>query len=170
MRICGIDPGFSGGMTIFDDNNILECIIMPIEEKTNGKNKINGKAISDFLKKYNVDIVFLEHVHAFAGQGRTSIWNFGEGVGMVKGVCECLGIEYTEISPQRWKKKILGDLYSHEDKSGAINFVKDKFPQINILKTARCKIPHDGKADSICIGYYGVLINQENLINNDKQE
>jgi len=141
---------------------------MPIEEKANGKNKINGKEISSYLKLHKVELVFLEHVHAFAGQGRTSIWNFGEGVGMVKGVCECLGIEYIEISPQKWKKNVMGDLYSHEDKEGAIKFVREKFPEMDLLKTPRCKVPHDGKADSICIGYYGTLVKEETNINNVK--
>ena len=168
MIICGIDPGFSGGLSIFDKTKLTNCIIMPIEEKANGKNKINGKEISSYLKLHKVELVFLEHVHAFAGQGRTSIWNFGEGVGMVKGVCECLGIEYKEISPQKWKKSVLGDLYSHEDKEGAIKFVKEKFPDMDLLKTPRCKVPHDGKADSICIGYYGMSINEELHINNVK--
>lgn len=168
MIICGIDPGFSGGLSIFNNTNLINCIIMPIEEKENGKNKINGKELTLFLNQNKVELVFLEHVHAFAGQGRTSIWNFGEGVGVVKGVCECLGIEYKEVSPQKWKKKVLGDLYSHEDKEGTIKFVKEKFPEMNLLKTPRCKVPHDGKADSIGIGYYGMLVNKEIHINNVK--
>jgi hypothetical protein len=157
MIICGIDPGFSGGISIFNDTNLIDCIIMPIEEKENGKNKINGKELSNYLKTNKVELVYLEHVHAFAGQGRTSIWNFGEGVGVVKGVCECLGIEYKEISPQKWKKNVLGEKYIHDEKSGAIDFVKDTYPTMNLLKSARCKVPHDGKADSICIGHYGTI-------------
>jgi crossover junction endodeoxyribonuclease RuvC len=163
MILAGIDPGFSGGITIYDNNTLVDCIIMPIEEKENGKNKINGKEIYRYLTTNKVEIVYLEHVHAFAGQGRTSIWNFGEGVGMVKGVCESIGISYVEISPQRWKKLVLGEKYIHDEKSGAIQFVKDTYPNVNLLKSARCKVPHDGKADSICIGHYGTL-----MINNIK--
>jgi hypothetical protein len=157
MILCGIDPGFSGGLSLFDGDILKDCIIMPIEEKDNGKNKVNGKDIAKFFKDNLVEIVYLEHVHAFAGQGRTSIWNFGEGVGMVKGVCECLGIKYIEVSPQKWKKNVLGENYVHDEKIGSIKFVQEKYPHINLLKTARSKIPHDGKADAICIGHYGII-------------
>lgn len=159
MRIIGIDPGFKGGLALFDGKECLECFKMPIKEVKERKN-IDGSIIAKYLSVNKVDKAYIEFVHSMPGQGISSAFYFGRGVGIIVGACEAIGVEVVEISPPKWKKKILGEEYTHLDKSGSIDFCKNNFPKLNLMATKRSKVEHDGMADAICIGYYGVLEHQ----------
>ena len=48
--------------------------------------------------------VVVEQVNAMPGQGVTSMFNFGQSFGAIKGVCAALELSIFFVSPSKWKK------------------------------------------------------------------
>ena len=110
MLIIGIDPGISGSICFFEDGKILEVIEMPImiEGKKN-KKQVNGAQIyNEFLKRINKKEneirVVIEQVSAMPGQGVTSMFNFGQSFGILKGICSAMQLPMFFVRPAKWKK------------------------------------------------------------------
>ena len=110
MLIIGIDPGISGSICFFEDGKILEVIEMPImiEGKKN-KKQVNGAQIyNEFSKRINDNDnetrVVIEQVSAMPGQGVTSMFNFGQSFGILKGICSAMQLPMFFVRPARWKK------------------------------------------------------------------
>ena len=110
MLIIGIDPGISGSICFFEDGKILEVIEMPImiEGKKN-KKQVNGAQIyNEFFKRINNKDdeirVVIEQVSAMPGQGVTSMFNFGQSYGILKGICSAMQLPMFFVRPARWKK------------------------------------------------------------------
>ena len=111
MLIIGIDPGISGSICFFQDGVIKDVIEMPtmIEGKKN-KKQVNGSQIfneiSEKIKnmdKKNIKVV-IEHVTAMPGQGVTSMFNFGQSFGILKGICSAMQLSVYFVRPAKWKK------------------------------------------------------------------
>ena len=111
MLIIGIDPGISGSICFFQDGVIQDVVEMPtmIEGKKN-KKQVNGSQIfneiSEKIKKIDKkDIkVVIEHVTAMPGQGVTSMFNFGQSFGILKGICSAMQLSVYFVRPAKWKK------------------------------------------------------------------
>ena len=111
MLIIGIDPGISGSICFFEDGVILDVIEMPtMTEGKKNKKQVNGSQIfneiSDRIKLINKkDIkVIIEQVSAMPGQGVTSMFNFGQSFGILKGLCSAMQLSTYYVRPARWKK------------------------------------------------------------------
>ena len=111
MLIIGIDPGISGSICFFQDGVIKDLVEMPtmIEGKKN-KKQVNGSQIfneiSEKIKnvdKKNIKVV-IEHVTAMPGQGVTSMFNFGQSFGILKGICSAMQLSVYFVRPAKWKK------------------------------------------------------------------
>ena len=111
MLIIGIDPGISGSICFFQDGSIKDVVEMPtmIEGKKN-KKQVNGSQIfneiSEKIKnmdKKNIKVV-IEHVTAMPGQGVTSMFNFGQSFGILKGICSAMQLSVYFVRPAKWKK------------------------------------------------------------------
>ena len=111
MLIIGIDPGISGSICFFQDGVIKDVVEMPtmIEGKKN-KKQVNGSQIfneiSEKIKntdKKNIKVV-VEHVTAMPGQGVTSMFNFGQSFGILKGICSAMQLPIYFVRPSKWKK------------------------------------------------------------------
>ena len=111
MLIIGIDPGISGSICFFQDGVIKDVVEMPtmIEGKKN-KKQVNGSQIfneiSEKIKKMdkkNIKVV-IEHVTAMPGQGVTSMFNFGQSFGILKGICSAMQLSVYFVRPAKWKK------------------------------------------------------------------
>ena len=111
MLVIGIDPGISGSICFFQDGEIKDVVEMPtmIEGKKN-KKQVNGSQIfneiSEKIKnmdKKNIKVV-IEHVTAMPGQGVTSMFNFGQSFGILKGICSAMQLSVYFIRPAKWKK------------------------------------------------------------------
>jgi len=111
MLIIGIDPGISGSICFFKDGKILDVIEMPtMTEGKKNKKQVNGSQIyNEILKKVNKletnDIrVIVEQVSAMPGQGVTSMFNFGQSFGILKGICSAMQLPIYFVRPAKWKK------------------------------------------------------------------
>ncbi len=111
MLVIGIDPGISGSICFFKDGKILEVIEMPVmTEGKKNKKQVNGAQIyNEFLKRINkkddqIIRVVIEQVSAMPGQGVTSMFNFGQSYGILKGICSAMQLPMFFVRPAKWKK------------------------------------------------------------------
>tara|TARA_B110000211_G_scaffold144600_1_gene165009 strand:- start:145 stop:480 length:336 start_codon:yes stop_codon:yes gene_type:complete len=97
MRIIGIDPGLSGAIAILEDNKVIELFDMPVmSDGKKNKRQLNSahlvKLIRDNIKDSQDITMVVEQVNAMPGQGVTSMFNFGQTFGAIKGICAALGL------------------------------------------------------------------------------
>ena len=111
MLIIGIDPGISGSICFFEDGRILDVVEMPtMTEGKKNKKQVNGSQIyneiSNRIKqrdKKEIKVV-IEQVSAMPGQGVTSMFNFGQSYGILKGMCSAMQLPMYFVRPAKWKK------------------------------------------------------------------
>ena len=109
MRIIGIDPGLSGAIAILDNNKIKELFDMPVmPDGKKNKRQLNSallvKLIKDNIQNLEDTVMVVEQVNAMPGQGVTSMFNFGQTFGAIKGICAALGLPIFFVRPAKWKK------------------------------------------------------------------
>tara|TARA_B100001057_G_scaffold173891_1_gene174620 strand:- start:4802 stop:5293 length:492 start_codon:yes stop_codon:yes gene_type:complete len=110
MLIIGIDPGISGSICFFEEGKIVDVVEMPImTDGKKNKRQVNGAQIyNEILKRVNggqKDVrVIIEQVSAMPGQGVTSMFNFGQSFGILKGICSAMQLPMFFVRPAKWKK------------------------------------------------------------------
>ena len=155
MLIIGIDPGIKGAICILKDGvviNVFDMPVMPVGKKN--KSQVNGSQIyNEILKvienesKQDVKVV-IEQVSAMPGQGVTSMFNFGQSYGVLKGIFSAMQIPMDFVSPVKWKKYYnLINTQKDSSRTKAIEF----FPYIS-AKLSRKKDAN--KADAILIASF----------------
>ncbi len=145
MIVIGIDPGINGGVAWYIVG--LEeygCIPMPATRKQ----------LYDELNKFSdyTMTAVVEKIASRPGQGVASMFKFGKGVGEILGILTALGAEIHEPTPQAWKKVVLAG--TDKSKNAAIQVAENLYPNINLV-LPRCRKPHDGMADAVCLMHYG---------------
>jgi crossover junction endodeoxyribonuclease RuvC len=160
MRLIGIDPGKDGGLSYFtfDGSNVsLDAYDkMPtrkVEINKKKKTVVDEEILVPGIKNFSPDIVVIEQVTAMPGQGVVSMFSFGFSTGLIHGIVYGLGLKLMTVRPQKWKAVVLDE--TDKDKIAAIDFCKNNFPGINLCMKG-CRKDHDGVADAICIGVYGM--------------
>ena len=111
MFIIGVDPGITGAICFFENGKIVDVIEMPnMPEGKKNKKQVNGVQITNEIvsrinkmDKSNVKVV-IEQVSAMPGQGVTSMFNFGQSFGVLKGICSALKLSTFFVRPAKWKK------------------------------------------------------------------
>ena len=111
MLVIGIDPGISGSICFFQDGKITDVVEMPtMTEGKKNKKQVNGSQIyneiSNRIKqrdKKEIKVI-IEQVSAMPGQGVTSMFNFGQSFGILKGICSAMRVPMYFVRPAKWKK------------------------------------------------------------------
>tara|TARA_B100001250_G_scaffold367773_1_gene350035 strand:+ start:616 stop:1110 length:495 start_codon:yes stop_codon:yes gene_type:complete len=155
MLIIGIDPGISGAICFFEDGQVKEIIEMPVmADGKKNKRQINGPQVyNEILKRINKFqkkdiIVVIEQVSAMPGQGVTSMFNFGQSFGVLKGICSAMQLSMFFIRPAKWKK-YFGLIKTEKDASRTK--VIEIFPYIS-SELSRKK--DSNKADAVLIASF----------------
>ncbi|MEC7212598.1 MAG: crossover junction endodeoxyribonuclease [Pseudomonadota bacterium] len=109
MRVIGIDPGLSGAIAILEDNKVLQIFDMPVmAEGKKNKRQLNSAQLANIIKENTLGseekAVVVEQVNAMPGQGVTSMFNFGQTFGAIKGICAALNLPIFFVRPTKWKK------------------------------------------------------------------
>ncbi len=152
MRIIGIDPGLSGGIAILDDLKIFDLFDMPImSEGKKNKNQLNSAQLVNIIKKHIISgntFVIVEQVSAMPGQGVTSMFNFGQTFGSIKGICAALNLPIFYVRPAKWKKHF--ELIN-SSKDASRTKVIEMYPSISGRLSRKKDV---NKADAILIARY----------------
>ena len=163
MLIIGIDPGISGAICFLKNGTIIDVIEMPsMAEGKKNKKQVNGSQIfneislriKDFNKE-NIKVV-IEQVSAMPGQGVTSMFNFGQSFGVIKGICSAMQLPIHFVRPAKWKKYF--NLIKTEKDASRTKAI-EIFPYIS---SKLSKKKDSNKAEAILIASY--FNNTYNLI------
>ena len=164
MLIIGIDPGISGSICFFQDGKIIDVVEMPtMTEGKKNKKQVNGSQIFNEIsvriqKLDKKDIkVIIEQVSAMPGQGVTSMFNFGQSFGILKGICSAMQLPMYFVRPAKWKK-YFNLINSEKDASRTKAIEIFPYFSVHISKKKDCN-----KADAILIAsfYYETYKTEE---------
>ncbi len=155
MLTIGVDPGINGAISFLKDGIVIDVVEMPtMADGKKNKKQLNGRQIYNEIKskletfnKESVKVV-IEQVSAMPGQGVTSMFNFGQSYGVIKGICSAMELPIYYIRPAKWKK-YFGLINSNKDASRTK--VIEIFPKVS-SELSRKK--DTNKADAILIAYY----------------
>ncbi len=155
MLIIGIDPGVSGSICFFQNGEIQDVIEMPtMTEGKKNKKQVNGSQIFNEISERIKDIekknikVVIEQVSAMPGQGVTSMFNFGQSFGILKGICGAMQLPVYYVRPAKWKKYF--NLINSEKDASRTRAI-EVFPYFS-TKLSRKK--DSNKADAILIASF----------------
>ena len=164
MLVIGIDPGISGSICFFENGKILDVLEMPtMTDGKKNKRQVNGSQIYNEISKRITTIekqsirVVIEQVSAMPGQGVTSMFNFGQSFGILKGICSAMQLSMYFIRPTKWKK-YFGLINSEKDASRTKAI--EMFPYFS---SQLSKKKDSNKADAILIAsfYYETYKSEE---------
>ncbi len=155
MLIIGIDPGISGSICFLEDGIIKYVLEMPtMTEGKKNKKQVNGSQIYNELsfrikthEKKNIKVV-IEQVSAMPGQGVTSMFNFGQSFGILKGICSAMQLPTYFVRPAKWKKYF--NLINSEKDASRTRAI-EIFPYFS---SNLSKKKDSNKADAILIASY----------------
>ena len=164
MLIIAIDPGINGAICFFENGEVKDVIEMPtMAEGKKNKRQINGhqmyNEISFRIKGYdtkNINVI-VEQVSAMPGQGVTSMFNFGQSFGVIKGICAAMQLSIFFVRPVKWKKHF--ELINSQKDASRTKAI-EMFPKISSILS---KKKDSNKADAILIASF-----YENIIKNNK--
>ena len=164
MLIIAIDPGINGAICFFQNGEVKDVLEMPtMAEGKKNKRQVNGHQMYNELlyriKKYNMQNinVVVEQVSAMPGQGVTSMFNFGQSFGVIKGICAAMQLPIFFVRPAKWKKYF--ELINTQKDSIRTKAI-EMFPKIS---SNLSKKKDSNKADAILIASF-----YENIIKNNK--
>jgi hypothetical protein len=144
--IIGIDPGASGGVS-WINSDCNEICAEPCPKTNIGMAQLIRNIVG-VNQKTNITGVqaYLELVHAFPTDGRSSLFKFGTNYGKWQGILASFGIEPIFVTPQKWQKSY-GEL------------PKIKKERKNEMKNIACELSGLKvtlkTADAILIAIYG---------------
>ena len=155
MLIIGIDPGISGSICFLEEGKIIDVLEMPtMAEGKKNKRQVNGSQIYNEIlrrinkiEKQNIRVI-IEQVSAMPGQGVTSMFNFGQSFGILKGICSAMQLPMYFVRPAKWKK-YFGLINSEKDASRTKAI--EMFPYFS---THLSKKKDSNKADAILIASF----------------
>jgi crossover junction endodeoxyribonuclease RuvC len=155
MLIIGIDPGISGSICFLEDGIIKDVLEMPtMTEGKKNKKQVNGSQIYNEISfriktydKKNIKVV-IEQVSAMPGQGVTSMFNFGQSFGILKGICSAMQLPIYFVRPAKWKKYF--NLINSEKDASRTRAI-EIFPYFS---SNLSKKKDSNKADAILIASY----------------
>ena len=154
MRIIGVDPGLSGAIAILDEKKVVSIYDMPVmSEGKKNKRQLNSAQLVNIIKdhKYNDNdeiTVVVEQVNAMPGQGVTSMFNFGQSFGAIKGVCAALNLPIFFVRPSKWKKHF--ELINASKDSSRTKVI-EMYPSLSNQLTRKKDV---NKSDAILIARY----------------
>lgn len=106
----GIDPGASGAIAVLGDGELISLVDMPTSTRKAGGQQVNAAEVGAFLRNVMSShsgaslLAVIEQVSAMPGQGVSSMFRFGEAVGVVRGVLGALRVPLLSVTPQIWKR------------------------------------------------------------------
>ena len=156
MIYLGIDPGLDGALAaIYEDGRveIFDTPTVTVKVTKGNKREYDLSTLTGWLRAWNLGPHVLraaiEKVHAMPGQGVTSMFSMGYGLGW-EWALAALCIPFQRVAPQTWQKVMLAD--EGKGKDAARLQAQRLFPGYATL-FARKK--DDGRADAVLIAEYG---------------
>lgn len=161
--IVGIDNGLDGGIVFLNETskrcNVISTHVMPTVGQTGGKGKraydVPGMVMLMRKLVPDLSMVFLERAQAMPKQGVSSTFSIGYGFGLWQGILASLEVPYEIVGPRTWQQEMFQGVDSRDTKRASAIIAGRLAPNIDWRATERCRKPHDGLTDALCIAEYG---------------
>ena len=155
MNYIGIDPGLSGAIAVIFGGGAVD--VYPIQSIKVSK----GRRID----RLSLHEIFIDIVNRIDGDGCTSFcciekqaprpmdgkgnaFKGGVGYGILLGMLQAMEIPHEEVSPNAWKKAMLG---SNAEKGDSIIKAQSLFPTANLYRTDKCKTKSHDIAEALLL-------------------
>jgi crossover junction endodeoxyribonuclease RuvC len=107
--VIGIDPGAAGAVAILGvDGKLIEVWDIPTVQIKSGKTvkkRISPEMFASEIRNWqDAEACYTEKVGARPGQGVSSMFQFGESLGIIRGMMAGLSIPTILVTPPVWKK------------------------------------------------------------------
>ena len=163
MLIISIDPGINGAICFFENGEVKDVLEMPtMADGKKNKRQVNGRQMYNELsfrikdyKTQNINVI-VEQVSAMPGQGVTSMFNFGQSFGVIKGICAAMQLPIFFVRPMKWKKHF--ELINSQKDASRTKAI-EMFPKISSILS---KKKDSNKADAILIASFYEFIIKNN--------
>jgi hypothetical protein len=144
----GIDPGLDGAVAFIQEGRAPFLFDTPTMDIGTKRDYDMVGMVSIFN---GVDVsaarVAIEDVHSMPKQGVVSCFTFGKGFGIWLGIIGALGLTYSRIRPERWKKSLMDGMPKEKDSSRLR--AQQLFPTAEITLKK-----HHGRADALLLAEY----------------
>jgi len=163
MIVIGIDPGKSGALVSMDSESgeVLSKSITPMVRVGKSRQEYDIPGMRKLLYDASSGScrVFIERQQARPGQGVSSMFTIGLGYGLWLGICGGLQMPIEVVSPTSWTKEMLRGVPG-DGKGRNILAAKRLFPDVDLRKSDRARVDHDGICDALLICEFGRRLNQ----------
>jgi hypothetical protein len=138
---------------------------MPTVLTAKGRPRVDAGALASLLRELagalpgampSIDHAIVESVSARPGQGVTSMFAFGQAVGIVWGVLGAFGVPTTAVTPAAWKSALRVPAAKHGARVRASQLLPGSASMWPLAK-------NDGRAEAALIGLWYVKINQNEI-------
>lgn len=147
---CGIDPGKSGCLCVLT-NSTPTFFDWPKD----GDIRTYFGEIATHIDGAGIELAILEKVHAMPKQGVTSMFNFGENLGMWKAFLVIMEIPHLIVPPQQWMKGLVTKTDGPNTKSAVKNVASRMFPKAELHGPKGGY--KDGRGDALLMAHYARL-------------
>jgi crossover junction endodeoxyribonuclease RuvC len=156
--VVGIDPGLHGAIAAVNGKyGVLGLEDTPVA-KAGGKLLYDIAGMAALLRRFALTgaaLVVLEQAQAMPGQGVVSMFGIGCGFGIWCGILGALELPYKAVRPSVWTKKVLAGCPG-KGKERSVSFAMKMFPGAELVPPG-CRKPKDGRADALCLAYWGIM-------------
>jgi len=154
MITISVDPGQQGAIAALDmRGSVIALHDMPTSARLHGKGQqVDASALTTIIMDIKAGqhvVAYIEQVSAMPGQGVSSMFRFGESVGIVLGVLGALQVPIRWVSPAMWKKRAG---LTGKEKDAARTLAIQRHPEIADMLTRK---KDTGRADAILIAEFG---------------
>ena len=149
MIYVGIDPGLDGALAAITPTG-LAVYDAPTYRDAKGRRRYQIGMMANTLYQLTFRgpvAAVIEAVHAMPGQGVTSMFSMGYGLGLWHALLAAYAIPYIEVSPRRWKGFFVLDSYKDRSRECADGY----FPGTDFFKRKK----DHGRAEAALMAEYG---------------
>jgi crossover junction endodeoxyribonuclease RuvC len=160
MIVLGIDIGVTGGISHFEDSELVNVFDMPcLLDGPAKRRSLNAPLLAEIVAKSRATRAFVEYVGPRPGEGVVGACAFCRAKGVVEGACAAHGVSITWLTAPQWKR-IVGIAPGKDGaKDAARSEAIRRWPS-HAAKFARVK--DDGRAEACLIAWAGLAREHNN--------
>jgi len=138
----------------------METHDLPVDD---AQRMLDAGELADMVTPATPDVVVIEKVHAYPGQGAVSTFKFGAAFGICIGVIAALRVQIHYVTPQRWKTDLgLSHPPPHVRKSkasawrkaAAMDLARELYPE---AAGAWKRVRDHNRAEAALLAHWGAL-------------
>lgn len=146
MIVLGIDPGARSAAFAFIKAHGWGSLTACVGDVPTANGMVDAAAFARLIRDHGPAVAIIETVGARPLEGRASIFRFGMGTGLLRGVVLGSGVRLVEVTPAKWKRHYRLSADKEQARARAINL----FPKVENLTHKK----DAGRAEALLLANY----------------